>query len=213
MNLPIDESKIPPFVKPFLEMGQKIGFMASQINKSKIVSIKVGGNGEIGNYVDSLATFVTVGAMSHSSETINYVNADFVAKEKGIEVEAENLGDSVVYKNLITVKLTTNEGTTTISATIFDDGVQRIVSIDGFDNEVAIKGDMILFKNSDVPGVIGSVGTILANNNVNISDFSLARNANKEALAVILVDNAVSDKTLEELASLEACKSVSYARL
>ncbi|WP_152183575.1 phosphoglycerate dehydrogenase [Sulfurimonas indica] len=213
MNLPIDESKIPPFVKPFLEMGQKIGFMASQINKSKIVSIKVGGNGEIGNYVDSLATFVTVGAMSHSSETINYVNADFVAKEKGIEVEAENLGDSIVYKNLITVKLTTNEGTTTIRATIFDDGVQRIVSIDGFDNEVAIKGDMILFKNSDVPGVIGSVGTILANNNVNISDFSLARNANKEALAVILVDTAVSDKTLEELASLEACKSVSYARL
>jgi len=213
MNLPIDESKIPAFVKPFLEMGQKIGFMASQINKSKIVSIKVGGNGEIGNYVDSLATFVTVGAMSHSSETINYVNADFVAKEKGVEIEAENLGDSTVYKNLITVKLTTNEGTTTIRATIFDDGVQRIVSIDGFDNEVAIKGDMILFKNSDVPGVIGSVGTILAQNNVNISDFSLARNENKEALAVILVDSVVSDKALEELASLEACKNVSYARL
>jgi D-3-phosphoglycerate dehydrogenase len=213
LNLPIDESKIPAFVKPFLEMGQKIGFLASQVNKSKVVSIKVSGNGEIGKYVDSLATFVTVGAMSHSSETINYVNADFVAKEKGIEIESENLGDSQVYKNLITVKLTTNEGTTTISATIFDDGVQRIVSIDGFDNEVAIKGDMILFKNSDVPGVIGSVGTILANNNVNISDFSLARNEQKEALAVILVDSPVSDKALEELASLEACKSVSYARL
>jgi D-3-phosphoglycerate dehydrogenase len=213
LNLPIDESKIPAFVKPFLEMGQKIGFLASQVNKSKVVSIKVSGNGEIGNYIDSLATFVTVGAMSHSSETINYVNADFVAKEKGIEIESENLGDSQVYKNLITVKLTTNEGTTTISATIFDDGVQRIVSIDGFDNEVAIKGDMILFKNSDVPGVIGSVGTILANNNVNISDFSLARNEQKEALAVILVDSPVSDKALEELASLEACKSVSYARL
>jgi len=213
LNLPIDESKIPAFVKPFLEMGQKIGFMASQINKSKIVSIRVKGQGEIGNYVDSLATFVTVGAMSHASETINYVNADFVAKEKGVEVEPVNLGDSAVYKNLITVKLTTNEGTTSISATIFDDGVQRIVSIDGFDNEVAIKGDMILFKNSDVPGVIGSVGTILSNNSVNISDFSLARNNNKEALAIILVDNAVNEKTLEELASLDACHSVSYARL
>ncbi len=213
MNLPIDESKIPSFVKPFLEMGQKIGFMASQINKSKIVSIKVGGNGAIGEYVDSLATFVTVGALSHSSETINYVNADFVAKEKGVVLESENLGDSAVYKNLITVKVTTNEGTTTICATIFDDGVQRIVSIDGFDNEVAIKGDMVLFKNSDVPGVIGSVGTILAQNNVNISDFSLARNEQKEALAVILVDNEVSDKALQELAALEACISVNYARL
>jgi D-3-phosphoglycerate dehydrogenase len=213
MNLPIDESKIPAFVKPFLEMGQKIGFLASQMNKSQIISIKVSGHGEIGEYIDSLSTFVTVGAMTQSSDNINYVNADFVAKEKGISIDSENLGDSTVYKNLITAKLTTSDGITTISATIFDDGIQRIVAIDGFDIEVALKGDMILFKNSDVPGVIGSVGTTLANNNVNISDFSLARNDQSEALAVILVDNAVDDKTLNELSSLDACINVNYARL
>lgn len=214
MNLPIDESKIPAFVKPFLEMGQKIGFLASQINKSQIIAIKVSGQGEISNYVESLSTFVAVGAMSqNSSDTINYVNAEFVAKEKGIKIEFEALSDSAVFKNLITVKLTTSEGTTSISSTIFDDGVKRIVAIDGFDIEVALKGDMILFKNSDVPGVIGSIGSTLARNNVNISDFSLARNKDAEALAVILVDNAVNEKTLNELASLEACLSVNYARL
>ncbi|MCD4667981.1 MAG: phosphoglycerate dehydrogenase, partial [Sulfurimonas sp.] len=51
MNLPIDESKIPSFVKPFLEMGQKIGFLESQMNKSQIIAIKVSGHGEISNYV------------------------------------------------------------------------------------------------------------------------------------------------------------------
>jgi len=214
MNLPIDESKIPPFVKPFLEMGQKIGFLASQINQSQIVAIKVSGQGEIAEYVESLSTFVAVGAMSESSsDTINYVNAEFVAKEKGIKIEAGALNDSTVFKNLITVKLTTSEGTTTISATIFDDGVKRMVAIDGFDIEVALKGDMILFKNSDVPGVIGSIGSTLAKNNVNIADFSLARNKDAEALAVILIDNAVNETTLKELASLDACLSVNYARL
>ena len=214
MNLPIDETKIPAYVKPFLEMGQKIGFLASQMNKSQIIAVKVSGQGDIANYVDSLATFVTVGAMSHNSgDTINYVNAEFVAKEKGIKIESEALADSSVFKNVITVKLTTSEGTTTISATIFDDGVKRIVAIDGFDIEVALKGDMILFKNSDVPGVIGSIGSTLGKNNVNIADFSLARNNKSEALAVILVDNAVDEKTLSELASLEACISVNYARL
>ncbi|WP_428737318.1 phosphoglycerate dehydrogenase [Sulfurimonas sp.] len=213
LNLPIDESKIPAFVKPFLEMGQKIGFLASQINKSQIISIKVSGRGEMGQYVDSLATFVTVGAMSQSSDKINYVNADFIAKEKGIKIESEDLGDSTVYKNLISAKLTTSEGTTTISATIFDDGVQRMVALDGFEIEVPLKGNMIMFKNSDVPGVIGSVGTTLANNNVNIADFSLARNENKEALAVILVDGTVNETTLKELASLDACLSVNYARI
>jgi len=214
MNLPIDESKIPSFVKPFLEMGQKIGFLESQMNKSQIIGIKVSGQGEISQYVDSLATFVAVGAMSQNSgDTINYVNADFVAKEKGITLESEALSDSAVYKNLITIKLTTAEGATTISATIFDDGIQRIVAIDGFDIEVALKGDMVLFKNSDVPGVIGSIGSTLASHNVNIADFSLARNDKSEALAVILVDNAVDDSTLSELSNLEACISVNYAKI
>ncbi|OIP53064.1 MAG: phosphoglycerate dehydrogenase [Helicobacteraceae bacterium CG2_30_36_10] len=214
MNLPIDESKIPVYVKPFLEMGQKIGFLASQINNSQIIAIKVSGHGDISNYVESLSTFVAVGAMSQSSdETINYVNAEFVAKEKGIKIEWEALNESSVFKNVITVKLTTAEGTTSMSATIFDDGVKRIVAIDGFDIEVALKGDMILFKNSDVPGVIGSIGSTLAKNNVNISDFSLARNNESQALAVILVDDAVNDTTLAQLASLDACISVHYARL
>lgn len=214
MNLPIDENKIPSFVKPFLEMGQKIGFLASQVNKSQILSIKIGAEGDMAEYVDSLSTFVTVGALTHSiGDNINYVNAEFVANEKGIKIETEKNADSSVYKNLITIKLTTSEGTTTVSATIFDDGVQRIVAIDGFDIEVALKGDMVLFKNSDVVGVIGSIGTTLANNNINIADFSLARNNNAEALAVILVDDEVNEKALSELASLDACLSVNYARL
>ncbi|MBT5934475.1 phosphoglycerate dehydrogenase [Sulfurimonas sp.] len=212
MNLPIDESKIPSFVKPFLEMGQKIGFLESQINKNQIISIKVTGHGEIAAYVESLSTFVAVGAMSQNSgDTINYVNAEFVAKEKGINIEAEACADSSVYKNLITIKLTTSEGTTSISATIFDDNVQRLVNIDGFDIDVALRGGLVMFKNTDIPGVIGSVGTVLANNKVNISDFSLARNDNKEALAVILVDDAVGEKALKELASLDACIGVNYA--
>ncbi len=214
MNLPIDESTIPSFVKPFLEMGQKIGFLESQMSKSQIISIKVTGHGDIAEYVESLSTFVAVGAMSQNSgDTINYVNAEFVAKEKGIKIESEASVDSSVYKNLITIKLTTSEGTTTISATIFDDNVQRLVNIDGFDIDVALRGDMIMFKNSDVPGVIGSIGSVLASNNVNIADFSLARNDKNEALAVILVDNAVCEKSLTELAALEACLSVNYARV
>jgi D-3-phosphoglycerate dehydrogenase len=195
-------------------MGQTIGFLESQISKSQIISIKVTGHGEIAQYVDSLSTFVAVGAMSQNSDnTINYVNAEFVAKEKGINIETKALADSNVYKNLITIKLTTSEGTTTISATIFDDNVKRLVNIDGFNIDVALRGDMIMFKNTDVVGVIGSVGNVLAKNNVNIANFSLARNDKGEALAVILVDNVVSDKSLKELSDLEACLSVNYAQV
>lgn len=214
LNLPIDETKIPPFVKQYMEMGQKLGFLASQITRSPIVSIKASGQGEIAKYIDSLLTFVTVGALAQNSgETINYVNAEFAAKDKGVELEAKSLADSTVYKNLITIKLTTQKCVTTIKATIFDDNIQRIVEIDGFNIDVVLSGNMIFFKNTDVPGVIGSVGTILANNNVNISDFRLGRNSSGEALAVIIVDNSVKSSTLKELEDLDACLSVGYAKL
>jgi len=214
LNLPIDETKIPSFVKPFLEMGQKIGFLASQINKAPIISIKVSGRGDIAQYVTSLATFVTVGALAETSgETINYVNADFVAAERGIKIDTEELSGSPVYKNLITVRLTTDKDVIEISATMFGDDVQRIVDINGFGVDVEPKGNMILFKNTDIPGVIGQVGTLLATHEVNIADFRLGRNKSGEALAVIIVDSAVSDKTIKELSNLNACISVSYARI
>ena len=214
LNLPIDENKIPAFVKPFMEMGQKLGFLASQKNRAPIVSLKVSGQGAIAEFVDSLATFVTVGALAESNkDSINYVNADFVAKEKGIKIETEALADSAVYKNLISVKLTTDKQTTTVKATMFDDNAQRLVEIDGFTVDVVLKGNMIFFKNTDVPGVIGSVGTILAGHNVNIADFRLGRNSKSEALAVIIVDSPVNDAVLKELAALDACISVSYAKL
>ena len=72
---------------------------------------------------------------------------------------------------------------------------------------------MILLKNSDVPGVIGEVGSTLAKHNVNISDFRLGRDNKSQALALILVDNEVSSETLKELENLDACIKVSYASL
>ena len=214
MNLPIDETKIPSFVKPFLEMGQKLGFMSAQINKASVVSIKVSGQGEIAEYLESLATFVTVGVLADiSGDTINYVNADFVAENRGIKIETELEPSSSAYKNLITVKLTTEKNVVEISATIFEDSVQRIVEINGFDLDIEPKGNLVLFQNTDVPGVIGQVGTILADDSVNIADFRLGRNEKGQALAVIITDGAVKDETLTKLESLEACIRVDYVRL
>lgn len=213
-NLPIDETKIPAFVKPFLELGQKIGFMASELNRAPIVSIKVSAQGNIAEYVESLSTFVTVGALADKTgDTINYVNADFIADQKGIKVETSTKPSSGTYNNLISVKLTTDKRVVDISATIFEESVQRIVEVNGFDLDVAPKGNLILFNNTDVPGVIGKVGTLLASNSINIADFRLGRKEGGEALAVIITDSVVSDTALAQLAALEECISVDTVRL
>lgn len=212
-NLPIDENKIPAFVKPFLELSQKTAFLAAQVNKSAIKSIKVSAQGDIAAYLKSLMTFVTVGALTESlGDNINYVNAEFAAKDRGIILDFEEEANTSIYKNKITVKVTTEKGVTSISSTIFEEDVQRIVDFNGFDLDIEPKGNLIIYRNTDVPGVIGQVGTTLAKHNVNIADFRLGRNAN-EALAIIITDSDVGKETLKELASLDACLSVDYARL
>jgi len=213
LNLPIKESELPEFVKPYLELVQKMGNFAAQVNKGAIISIKLEGEGEIAEHLKSLSTFATVGALSYTiGENVNYVNAEFIAQERGINIEYEKVSNLGAYKNKISIRITTQNEVLTVCGTVFEQGVQRIVNINGFSLDIAPQGRMILFRNSDVPGVIGHVGQTLANHKINIADFRLGRYKD-EALAVIIVDEDVDTKALTELSELNAALSVSYARL
>lgn len=213
LNLPIDESKIPSFVKPYIELTQKMAFLSAQSDKSAIRSISVCAQGEIKDYLDSLSTFAAVGALAVSGgDEVNYVNAKFWAEEKGITFDTCEIATTSGYSNKVTVKITTEKGVNTISGTVFDENVQRIVEINGFIFDIEPKGNMILLRNSDVPGVIGEIGKTLGDNGINIADFRLSRGKDS-ALAVILVDTTINHSILKKLESLEAAISVSYAEI
>ena len=214
LNLPIDETKIPSFVKPYLELTQKMAFLISQIDKSSILSINIEAEGKIADYCDSLTTFAIVGALTRAlgNETLNYVNATFVAKERDIILKATKVANNSGFKNKVTVKITTVNDVNSVSGTIFNDDVQRIIEINNFIVDVEPCGKMILFTNSDVPGVIGEVGKVLGDNAINISDFRLGR-AKNAALAVILVDDEVNDTIIKNLENLGAAKSVCFVQI
>ncbi len=214
LNLPIDESKIPAFVKPYIELTQKMAFLLAQISKSEIRSINVSAEGELVDYLDSLQTFASLGilAVSCGSE-VNYVNANFIAKEKGIELSTSALGNHSGYKNKVTIKVTTVNGIKTISGTVFGDDVQRVIELDGFTIDIDPKGKMILMKNKDIPGVIGSVGKILGDNNINIADFRLSRGKGGVALAIALIDDKVTSEIVKILDDLDATIAVAYAEI
>jgi D-3-phosphoglycerate dehydrogenase len=95
---------------------------------------------------------------------------------------------------------------------MFEDNF-RVVEIEGFELEFEPKGNLIFFRNTDVPGVIGEVGMTLAKNNINIADFRLGRNNKGEAVAVILTDSKVKKDVIEELSKLKAALSVHYAQI
>ncbi len=209
MNLPIKEDEISSEGKQYLDLAQKISFFAAQATKSAVKKIKITVDGSIERYMDSLTTFSVVGALKESlGDKINYVNALHVAADRGVEIETSSAAQSYGYLNRVCVELTTSEKVFSVAGTIFDGDKPRIIKINEYDLDIEPKGRMILLKNSDEPGVIGDVGKILAKHDINIADFRLGR-SEKEALAVIIIDEGIERETLEELKALKAAIEVS----
>jgi len=214
LNLPIKENELPDFLRPYLELIQKMGHMSAQATKSVVKSIKITTEGKVSEHIDSLTTFATVGILTESLEdTVNYVNAEFVAQERKVELIKDVKANHSGLSNKITIKLTTENGTFTIAGTVLGENAQRIIEIDGYMLDLEPKGKMILFRNTDVPGVIGDVGHIISSNDLNISDFRLGRDNKSQALAVVKVDGDVTKQLLSELASLKTCLNVSYVAI
>ncbi len=213
LNLPIRPDELPAYAPPYVELIQKMASMAAQINKAPITSIKLQAKGDIGSYIEPMLTFALVGVLSESlGEHINYVNAGFIAEEKGIKASTEIL-PAATYKNAVTVSLCTEEGTTNISGTVFNDSEQRIIKINEFKTDFKPKGKMVVFKNTDVPGVVMETSSILAKANINIADFRLGRGDDGNALAVILLDEKLDKHILKELNDLENCIWATYVVL
>jgi D-3-phosphoglycerate dehydrogenase len=205
LNLPIKTEDLPSSTAPYLELVQKISFLAAQIYKRPILGIHIEGEGAIGEYLDSFLTFAIVGALKESlGDNINYVNAGYMALDKKIDTSSKILPASG-YSNKVTVKISTDKGVAEVSGTVFGEDEQRIVSINGFKTDFKPKGKMIVFKNRDVPGVIASISTLLAQNNINIADFRLGRGSDGLALAVILVDQDIGRELLAKLNELPNC--------
>ncbi|HHD77631.1 MAG TPA: phosphoglycerate dehydrogenase [Campylobacteraceae bacterium] len=212
LNLPIKESELPAFVKPYLELAQKIGYLAAQINRGYIKSFKVTAEGDVAEYVDSLRTFALVGALKESmGEKINYVNAEFVAKEQGVDLQSAKVPNESEYKNKIEVTLTTDKESLHIGGTVFSDTIEKIVNINNIKLDFKPKGKMLFFSNEDKRGVIAQITTMLSTHDINIADFRLGRDGKGSALAVVLVDEEITREVMQELSAIPECNWVSYA--
>ena len=141
-------------------------------------------------------------------ERVNYINADALAKELGMEVGINFSTSDSNYSNLISAKVSSDKEVI-IEGSVFDDNLPRLVNIFGYKMEVNPSGTLLFIQNDDVPGVIGSVGYTLGKANINIGAYLLSREMKEgEAFSVIRVDNTLSEKALNDLRSIPQIISV-----
>lgn len=194
-------------IKPYLNISVKIGQIVGQLSNGSIKKIEVDYKGELAEMSNkALTTAVIKGILSPAlKDTVNYVNAQTVAKDRGISISETNSTEEINYKSVITVKASfDNEEEKIVSGTIVSDSEERIINVDNFHINFIPKGILLATQNIDKPGMVGKVGTLLGQNNVNIARMDLGRDSKEQkAMMMINIDESISDELIQELREME----------
>ena len=205
INFPSISSEMLHVMQPYLSLAEKLGRFKSQLVSGAIKEVVVEYSGEILNYNLAPVTISLLKGLLTPilSETVNYINAPVVAKERGIKVVESRSSEVKDYSNMINLTIKTSREESSAAATLFGKADHRIVRINKFTMEVIPEGHMLVLYNYDKPGVIGNIGVTLGDNNVNIARLHLGREqVDQQALVVLSTDSAVPADVLQKLRNL-----------
>ena len=142
------------------------------------------------------------------SDTVNMVNAPFLARERGLDVREIRHDREGDYHTLVRVTVGTSQGDRSVAGTLFGNAAPRLVELFGIKVEADLAGHMLYIVNEDAPGFIGRLGTTLGEAGVNIGTFHLGRrNAGGEAVLLLSVDDEVGEALLAKVRALPGVKT------
>jgi D-3-phosphoglycerate dehydrogenase / 2-oxoglutarate reductase len=213
LNMPALSAEEAPRLRPYMELADKLGSIIGQLEgQLDGVSIEVEGAAAQLNQKPITAA-VLAGLMRCYSDTVNMVNAPFLARERGLDVREVRHDRESDYHTLVRVTATTAAGPRSVAGTLFGNSAPRLVEIFGIKVEAELAGEMIYIVNEDQPGFIGRVGTRLGEAGVNIGTFQLGRRkAGGEAVLLLSVDSHVDPALLKEVAALPGVREVKPLR-
>ena len=210
INMPSLSAEEAPRLRPYMALAEKLGRLIGQVLGENVRSVSVEVEGAAAELNQKPITgAVLAGLMGSYSDSVNMVNAPFLAKERGLdvrEVRHEREGD---YHTLVSVTVGTPHGEQRVAGTLFGNKAPRLVEMFGVGVEAELTGAMLYIVNTDEPGFIGRLGTALGEAGINIATFNLGRRAaGGEAVALVAVDGEVSADVTSSLSALPGVREV-----
>jgi D-3-phosphoglycerate dehydrogenase len=204
VNMPSISAEEAPRLRPYVRLAEQLGLFAGQLVESGMSEIEIQYAGAVGELnTKALTAAALAGLMRHILAEVNMVNAPVVAKERGIRVKDSRQSAHGAYESYMLLRVGTNGQSVSVAGTVFSDGKPRIVQVKGIDMEAEVSPHMIYVLNVDRPGLIGRVGMLLADENVNIASLHLGRvSPGSEAVALISVDGDISPALLERVRAI-----------
>ncbi len=195
---------IDPSVKPGIALAEKLGQIVAGLAHTSIVSIEFEARGEIAAHDVTVLKLAALKGLFQTmvTEQVSYVNAPLMAEQRGVEVRLTQDTRSDEYRNVTTLKAVLSDGSVvSVGGTVIGPKHhQKVVSINGYDVELAMADNFVVMVYQDRPGIVAIYGKAFAEAGINIAAMAIARQQKGgKALSVITVDSPISNQLLETL--------------
>ncbi len=210
LNVPSLSAEEAPKLRPYMTLAEQLGSLVGQLAHDSLNSISIEVEGAAAQLnIKPITAAVLAGLMRNYSDTVNMVNAPYLAKERGLDVREVRHDREGVYHTLVRVTVATSLGDRSVAGTLFGNGEARLVEVFGIKVEADLDGHMLYIVNEDAPGFIGRVGTLLGENGLNIGTFHLGRRAaGGDAILLLSMDEAIPEPVLWDVCKLQGVKTV-----
>ena len=215
INAPSIAADVVPRLRPYVELGRRLAILVRQLAPSAYDCIGLTYSGEIADWDCSpIRTAALAGILEVvTDQRVNAVNADLVARERGLTVRETRTDASEPWSSLVTLEAGEGPDALRLAGSTAH-GRPHLAALDGFELDAELAGLMLITRHQDRPGVVGAVGTALADAGVNISSLELSRlSAAGEAMMVVSVDSPVPDAVLADLRAVSGIREARVVEL
>jgi D-3-phosphoglycerate dehydrogenase / 2-oxoglutarate reductase len=215
VNMPNLDAKTLAIIGPHLRFGEKLGKFLSQVAPKRVDTLNINYSGKV-NEVDTTAITRAIlkgFLQSAGGADVNEVNAPAFAESLGLRITETRLSALGDYTDLLELSATAEGKTVSVGGAFFG-ATPRIVSVNSRPVEARPHGVVLILENTDRPGIVGRIGTLLGSHGVNIATMSLSRNqAGGTALTVLNLDTAPSEDLLAEIGASGDIHSAQVVKL
>jgi D-3-phosphoglycerate dehydrogenase len=215
VNIPRFDPDLMAQMRPFMELAEVLGDFISQLAPENPGKVSFNYTGKLAAHDCMPITVAGLAALLNrcTDQEVNMVNANMVAERRGLVVEQSRSTESEFFSNLITLNLETPSGKRSIAGTLFE-GMPKIVKMRDFATDFTPEEHMLVLTYEDRPGLIGKIGTLLGEAEINIGAMTLGRRAKGgEAMVVFSVDSPVDEQTLQTLETEVGCHYIKAVHL
>ncbi len=218
VNMAAVDQKTLRSLQGFIDLSYRLGRLLAQWHSGGPSACKLHYRGDVANKNTKLLTSSFCAGLLEGAldEEVNIVNAEMLLRERGVRVSEELQTEPGAFSSSISVELSSEGGAFSVSGTLFGNSMPRLVRLGEFRLETYLDGNLMIFMHDDVPGIIGSVGTILGRHRVNIAQMSVGRAGKTPggpAIGVLQTDEIPVAAAIDEVLDHKNIQSIRIIKL